>query len=198
METLSQYFSYTNDPEKARDIFLSLDNQLQIIHSKGYSVEINSSSIVYENGFIFSRINKGLTKETRKSNIEDLAKLAIGTYFSIPTGTFSDYTHLPNDYIMENFNIIETSIQKAMPNDEYYREVLVNANIGYYNDYLRNLKRTTPQGKANESSRVLNYATPQGKAMTNNDEAAFINIVFYPLIMTLTAILSYMIYILIR
>lgn len=198
METLSQYFSYTNDPEKARDIFLTLDNQLQIIHSKGYSVEINSSSIIYENGFSFSRINKGLTEEIKRGNIEDLAKLAIGTYFSIPTGTFSDYTHLPNDYIRENFDVIETSIQKSMPNDEYYREILVNGNIGYYNDYLRNLKTTTPQGKANESSRVLSYATPQGKAMSNNDEAAFINIVFYPLIMTLTVILGYMIYILVK
>lgn len=196
MENLGQYFTYNNEPEHIRDSFILLDNQLKIIHSKGYSVDINSSSIVYENGLGFTRFNPGLTEQQRRANIEDLAKLAIGTYFSLPTGTFSDYTHLPIDYIRENFDFFETSIQKSMPNDTYYREVLVDGKISYYNDYLSKLK-TSPQGKSNENSRVLNYSTPQGRAMSQKDESAFIDLAFYPILLTITIIISYMIYILI-
>lgn len=196
MENLGQYFTYNNEPEHIRDSFLLLDNQLKIIHSKGYSVDINSSSIVYENGLGFTRFNPGLTEQQRRANIEDLAKLAVGTYFSLPTGTFSDYTHLPSDYIRENFDFFETSIQKALPNDTYYRDVLVDGKISYYNDYLSQL-RVSPQGKANENSRVLNYSTPQGRAMAQKDESAFIDLAFYPILLTITIIVSYMIYILI-
>lgn len=194
MENLGQYFTYNNDPEHIRQTFISLDNQLKIIHSKGYSVDINSSSIIYENGLGFSRFNQGLTEEERKANIEDLAKLAIGTYFSIPTGTFSDYTHLPNDYLRENFDFFESSIPKVSSNDSYYREVLVDGKVMYYSDYLSKLK-VTP-GKSNENARVLNYSTPQGRAMTQKDEAAFVDLAFYPILLTITIIISYMIYIL--
>ena len=194
MENLGQYFTYNNDPEHIRQTFISLDNQLKIIHSKGYSVDINSSSIIYENGLGFSRFNQGLTEEERKANIEDLAKLAIGTYFSIPTGTFSDYTHLPNDYLRENFDFFESSIPKVSSNDSYYREVLVDGKVMYYSDYLSKLK-VTP-GKSNENARVLNYSTPQGRAMTQKDEAAFVDLAFYPILLTITIIISYIIYIL--
>lgn len=194
MENLGQYFTYNNDPEHIRQSFISLDNQLKIIHSKGYSVDINSSSIIYENGLGFSRFNQGLTETERKANIEDLAKLAIGTYFSIPTGTFSDYTHLPNDYIRENFDFFESSIPKVSSNDSYYREVLVDGKTMYYSDYLSKLKVST--GKSNENARVLNYSTPQGRAMSQKDEAAFVDLAFYPILLTITIIISYMIYIL--
>lgn len=197
METLGQYFSYTNDAEKVRDAFISLDNQLKLIHERGYSVEINSSSIVYENGLGFSRFKKGLTEEERKTNIEDLAKLALGTYFTTPIGTFSDYTHLPISYIRDNFDAMEDSILKATNDDNYYRDVLVNGKIGYYNDYLKELKNK-PQGKENTSNRVLTYSTPEGKAMSNKEEAAFLDLAFYPIIGTLFAILSYVIYILVK
>lgn len=198
MESIGQYFVYNSEPEQVRDTFIALDNQLKLIHEKGYSVDINSSSIVYENGFGFTRYYKDLTEEKRRKNIEDLAKLALGTYFSLPTGTFSDYTHLPIDYIRNNFEFMESNILKSSENDDYYREVLMNGNICYYNDYLKHLKMNNPQGKANQSSRVLSYSTPQGRAMANKDEAAFINIAFYPITITLFIIISYMIYILVK
>lgn len=194
METLGQYFSYNSDPEKIREIFINLDEQLKIIHSRGFAVEINSSSIVYENGFGFSRFVNGLNEDMRRKNIEDLAKLAVGAYFSLPTGTFSDYTHLPTDYVKNNFDVMEGSIYKMSKNDNYYRDVF-NGNVGYYCDYLKTLKDNSV-GKDN--SRVLAYSTAAGRAMTDKENAAFIDLVFYPVIGTLTAILGYMIYILFK
>lgn len=194
METLGQYFSYNNDPEKIREVFISLDNQLKVIHSKGYSVDISSSTIVYENGLGFSKFNKGLTPSQKKANIEDLAKLAVGTYFSLPTGSFSDYTHLPNEYIRNNFSLMEDSILKFNESDNYYRDVLVDGRTMYYSDYIDNLKKSAPQSKNN--SRVLSYSTPEGKAMSKRDDAAFIDLAFYPILITITIILAYIVYIL--
>lgn len=194
METLGQYFSYNNDPEKIREVFVSLDKQLKVIHSKGYSVDINSSTIVYENGLGFSKFNKGLTPSQQKANIEDLAKLAVGTYFSLPIGSFSDYTHLPNDYIKDNFDIMEDSILKFNESDNYYRNVLVEGKVGYYCDYIDTLRKNTPQSKNN--NRVLSYSTPEGKAMAKRDDAAFIDLAFYPILITVTIILAYIVYIL--
>ncbi|MBQ7104759.1 MAG: hypothetical protein IJN90_02765 [Bacilli bacterium] len=194
METLGQYFSYNNDPEKVQEVFISLDNQLKLIHSKGYSVDINSSTIVYENGLGFSNFNKGLTESQRKANIEDLAKLAVGTYFSLPTGSFSDYTHLPNEYMRENFDIMEASILKSGESDNYYREVLVEGKVGYYSDYIETMRKNNPQSKNN--NRVLTYSTPEGKAMSKRDDAAFIDLAFYPILITITIILAYIVYIL--
>jgi len=199
METLNQFLNYNKDPEFIRDLFILLDNQLQLIHSKGYSVDINSSSIINENGdFGFSKIYRGTTHESIRNNIVDLAKLAVGTYFSLPTGTFVDYTHLPTEYIKDNFDVISDSILKAAPNDDYYKEVLVNGSIDYYNNYLMGLKQNNSQSKANSNNRILSYSTPQGRAMTNNDESAFISVAFYPIVISLFIILSYMIYILVK
>ncbi len=201
METLGQFFSYNNDPETVRDVFLSLDNQMKLIHERGYSVDINSSSIVYENGLGFARFKPNLTEEERKNNVVDLAKLAVGTYFSLPTGSFSDYTHFPNDYIKDNFAIMETCILPATDNDNYYRDVLVNGSSAYYNDYLKELKARNSQNHTPHSnSRVLSYSTQEGRAMTNdnNKEAAFISIAFYPIMAMLLTIVSYAIYILVK
>jgi hypothetical protein len=195
METLGQYFTYNHDIDKATDIFVQLDNQMKKLHEKGQYVEINSNTIGIDEDCSFFRISKGLTPELRQANIETLAKLSVGTYFSLPSGTFYDYSTFPTEKLKAYFDSIESNIPKLHPEDNYYREILINGNVLYYNEYLANLKKHS-QGK--ENSRVLTYSTPQGKAMANKDEAAFVNIVFYPIIISLFIILSYMIYILVK
>lgn len=195
METLGKYFTYNQDPEQARDIFIKLDNQMKSLHSEGKYIDINSNTIGLNDDWSFLRTSKGLTPELRQANIESLAKLAVGTYFSLPSGTFYDYSSFPTDNLRSYFDSIESNIPIAHPDDNYYREILVNGNMWYYNDYLNKLNKHS-QGKGN--SRVLTYSTPQGKAMTNNDESAFVNIAFYPIIISLFIVLSYMIYILVK
>ena len=56
------------------------------------------------------------------------------------------------------------------------------------------MKKSNPQGKNN--NRVLTYATPEGKAMAKREDAAFIDLAFYPILITLTLIIGYMVYIL--
>ena len=195
METLERYFSYNNDPDIIRETFINLDQQLKIIHNRGYAAEISANSIVHDqNGFNFSRFDN-LDEDKKRANVESLCKLAIGTYFSLPTGAFFDYSRFPTSYVKDNFEIMATSL----PDSDYYRDVLVNGHIWYYNDYLKEASKKADQGKENSNARVLGYSTPEGRAMTNKqDEAAFINIAFYPILVTLAVVLGYMVYILFK
>ena len=195
METLKEHFTYNLDPDQAREIFIKLDSRLKELHSEGKYVDITSETIGFVEDYDFLRVYKGLNEQLRKSNIESLAKLAVGTYFSLPSGTFYDYSCFPTEELKNYFDSIESNIPVVYPEDSYYREVLVNGNMWYYSDYLNTIKKQA-QGKGN--NRVLTYSTPQGKAMTNKEEAAFINLAFYPIIISLFAILSYMIYILVK
>ena len=190
METLKEHFTYNLDPDQAREIF-----RLKELHSQGKYADITSETIGFVEDYDFLRVYKGSNEELRKKNIESLAKLAVGTYFSLPSGTFYDYSCFPTENLRNYFDSIESNIPVVYPEDSYYREVLVNGNMWYYNDYLNTIKKQS-QGKGN--NRVLTYSTPQGKAMTNKEEAAFVNLAFYPIIVSLFVILSYMIYILVK
>lgn len=195
METLSNYFQYNHDTDQAKQIFIDLDRKMKELHNEGKYVNISANMIEIGEDYKFLRISQGLTPELRKSNIESLAKLAVGTYFSLPSGTFYDYSFFPQETLRSYFDSIESNIPISHPDDSYYREILINGNICYYNDYLANLKKTA-QGKGN--NRALIYSTQQGKAMTNKEEAAFVGVAFYPIIISLFIIVNYMIYILVK
>lgn len=195
METLKEHFTYNLNPDQAREIFIKLDSRLKELHSEGKYADITSETIGFVEDYDFLRVYKGSNEELRKKNIESLAKLAVGTYFSLPSGTFYDYSCFPTENLRNYFDSIESNIPVVYPEDSYYREVLVNGNMWYYNDYLNTIKKQA-QGKGN--NRVLTYSTPQGKAMTNKEEAAFVNLAFYPIIISLFVILCYMIYILVK
>jgi len=199
MENLHQFFSYNNDLEMAKAIFISLDEQLKTIHSQGYSVDVDARNITYANGFRFANRNNILTEELRRQNIEDLAKLTVGTYFSISNGGFIDYTHAPTSFFKDNYYILESSVLKENEDDNYYRRVLVDGDNGiYYHDYVLNLQQKDTSGKGNSSHLSKSYSTPQGRAFANKDEAAFVNLFFYPIIMAISAVIGYVIYVLIR
>ena len=197
METLNNYFTYNTDPDKARDIFVALDQKMKLFHLNGKYIDISSNTIAVNEEVEFLRVSTGLTPELRQQNIETLAKLAIGTYFSLPSGTFYDYSNFPTENLREYFDSIESNIPVLHPEDKYYREVLMNGNMLYYSDYLNNLKMSS-QGKGNNNNRVLSYSTATGRAMSDKQESAFVNIAFYPIVISLFIVVCYMIYILVK
>ena len=129
METLGKYFAYNTNPDKAREIFVELDYKMKQLHSEGKYIDINASTIGVDEICNFLRTSKGLTPELQKQNIETLAKLAVGTYFSLPSGTFYDYSTFPTETLRTYFDSIETNIPTLHPDDTYYREVLMNGNM---------------------------------------------------------------------
>lgn len=195
-ETLRQYLTYNKDVNKIENIFLDLDKQMKYLHQKGYCVaELNSDSIVleqrqYSSGssqelFVFASIAKTNNENVDfLNNITDLSKLAIGAYISSENG-FCDYSRLSTDYIKKYFN----EIAFYLPNSEYFSNVINEGDISYYSDYVQ---RANGNSRSNsiQKTKVNEY----GKMYVSEDNAAFIQIVFYPVIIisiiTVIAVLS--------
>lgn len=197
-ETLRQYLTYNKDFNEIETIFLNLDKQLKYLHQSGYYVSnLNSDSILLEESklssvnnqsvFMFSSINK--LKDRNKeifSNITDLSKLAIGAFISVENG-FCDYSMLSTDYIRKYFNEIAT----YLPNSNYFENVIMNNDTSsYYSDYV--MMKSSGSSKNNAIQKTK--ATEYGKLYTPEDDAAFIELVFYPVIIisiiTIVAVLS--------
>ncbi len=178
-ETLREYFLMHKDisNEAISNIFYQLDSQLKYFHQRNYHIKgINSDTIVHDNGnFIFTSIEKSQDiVSDRHEDIINLSKLAIGTYISIETG-FCDYTNLDIDYVKSYFGELKWLINDS----EYYEDVIMNNDTStYYVDYVQSLNHST---KGN--SRQIVKATPQGKLYSYDDQedAAFVKIMFYPI-----------------
>ena len=196
-ETLRQYLTYNKDINEIDQIFINLDSQLKYLHKNGYYVsELNSDTILLERNkvnssvdysmFMFSSIAKSQNnKEDFANNITSLSKLAIGAFISFDNG-FTDYSQLDTNYIKKYFNEIAVYI----PNSEYFANVILNDDTSsYYSDYVNQIVSNS-KGKAVQKAKATEY----GKMYTNDDEAAFVQIVFYPVIIisiiTIIAVLS--------
>lgn len=193
-ETLRQYLTYNKQINEIAQIFYNLDSQLKYLHSKGYCVgELNSDSILLETNknsspnnqslFIFSSIVRVQNAEQDFSrNIIDLSKLAVGAFISIENG-FCDYTNLDSSYIRKYFD--EMAIY--VPNADYFRNVIIdNDTTMYYSDFV-NPKNSIGKSNSRQMVKSNNY----GKMYVPDEEAAFVKIVIYPvLIITIIAVIA--------
>lgn len=181
-ESLRQYLSYNKDMEEINRIFINLDHQMKYLHQRGYCIgELNSDTIVLENErdnekvFSFSSIVRSNDPTSDySSNIMDLTKLAMGAFLSGENG-FCDYSQLSTDYIRKYFG----EIKPFLPNKDYFEDVIMSPFASsYYSDYVVNMDL----GRARSNSIQKTKATQYGKMYTNDEEAAFIQLIFYPVI----------------
>lgn len=193
-ETLRQYLTYNKNADEIEQIFYNLDNQLKYLHIRGiYVNELNSDTIFLEKNkndsddnqavFMFSSLAKSKNIEKDASNnIVDFSKLAIGAFISIDNG-FCDYTNLDSNYIKKYFD----EMSYYIPNEEYFRDVVMDNNTTiYYSDFINN-KKTGGKGNSNQMIKSTAY----GKMYVNDDESAFVQIVLYPvLIVTIISIIA--------
>ncbi len=211
MENLKDHLSYDKDADRLKDIFLALDDQLKIFHQRGYTVSVNPKYIEYSDDvFVFTQFAKNYDDMGKRRNIEDLAKLAVGTYFSIPSGQFVDYTSIPTSYLREQFENLnmDDSVPKATEDDSYYKDVIVfGRNDIYYNDYLINLRAEQNRNRTSTKSTVKSLGTIGGNGTvvkdrgipkeqlneTPNSQSAYINILFYPILAVVAAMVAYII-----
>ena len=195
-ETLRQYLTYHKDFDEINQIFINLDKQMKYLHQKGYCIlDLNSDTILLEsdkansnidqNSFMFSSIIRSTNRDQDFSNnIVDLTKLAIGAFISVENG-FCDYSQLSTNYIKRYFG----EIAFYLPNKEYFANIIVENKMSYYSDYVqaksdKNRNNTIQKTKANE----------YGKMYSGEEESAFIQLVFYPVIIisiiTIIAVIS--------
>ena len=218
METFAQRRSYNRNPEDIRTDLITLDDQMKIFHKDGYVVDVNPESIQFDGDmFVYTSFRKGFSEEERRKNIEDLAKLAVGTYYSIPSGTFVDYTNVSTEYLRKSFDSLQmsSSILKAADNDCYYHDVIVEGrNDVYYNDYLVKLAEYNASHRTNTRVVVKSLGTLSGAdsheephptglgipeyELYKDKQSAFIDIIFYPVLTGIGVLLTYVITILLR
>jgi len=198
-ETLRQYLTYNRDVNEINEIFVNLDRQLKYLHQRGYCVsDLSSDSIILEsnkfsspdnkNVFMFSSITRtNNSVKDYSDNVEALSKIAIGAFMSVENG-FCDYSQLSTEYIRKYFG----EISMYLPNSEYFAKIIQDGDISYYSDYIQ---MTT--GNSRNNTIQKRKATEYGKMYVPEEDAAFIQIVFYPVIIisiiTVIAVLAKMI-----
>lgn len=198
-ETLRQYLTYNRDVNEINEIFVNLDRQLKYLHQRGYCVsDLSSDSIILEsnkfsspdnqNVFMFSSITRtNNSVKDYSDNVEALSKIAIGAFMSVENG-FCDYSQLSTEYIRKYFG----EISMYLPNSEYFAKIIQDGDISYYSDYIQ---MTT--GNSRNNTIQKRKVTEYGKMYVPEEDAAFIQIVFYPVIIisiiTVIAVLAKMI-----
>jgi len=184
-ETLRQYLTYNKDFDEINEIFINLDQQLKYLHQNGFCVsELNSDSILLESNkysslnnksmFMFASIVRSKNNVSDYSdNVRDLSKIAIGAFISAENG-FCDYSQLSTDYIKKYFD----EIAVYLPNRDYFSKVIMDNDMSYYSDYVQ-----LTAGNSRSNSMQKRKSTEYGKMYVPEDDAAFIQIVFYPVIL---------------
>jgi len=158
-----------------------------------YVGKLNSDTILLETNknsspnnqpvFIFSTIeNSNNPGKDFSNNIVDLSKITLGAYISTENG-FCDYSSLDTSYLRKYFD----EMASFVPNSEYFRRVIVDGDITmYYSDFL-DIKNSRDKNNSRQMVKSNNY----GKMYTQDDESAFVQIVFYPvLIITIIAVIA--------
>lgn len=202
METLKQYLSYNKDCDLS-DIFYQLSRKMKVIHQNGmYVPVINSEHIVFDNDFSFDNIKLSLDFiSDKKDNIQSLAKVFIGAFLSLGT-EFYDLSQVNNNWLLEHLDEISSTITADSYPKDYFEAVLLNGKDNYYCDYLEKLKNSSELNNSLAYKKVLSnagskYYQDQSEIDTSAIEkkVAFINYLFYPVLILSIFIVCFVIYI---
>ena len=202
METLKQYFSYNKDCDLS-GIFYLLSRKMKVIHQNAmYVPVVDANHIVFDNDFSFD--NMALSSDfinDRKNNIENLAKIFIGAFLSLGT-EFYDLSQVDNNWLINNLDEISSSITADSYPKDYFESVLLNGKDNYYCDYLEKLKNSSELNNSLAYKKVLSnagskYYQDQSEIDTSAIEkkVAFINYLFYPVLILSIFIVCFVIYI---
>ena len=197
MQTLFDLIEeYKDDSEKLTSILIKLDIFLKSLHNKGLCIlNFDPRKIYLKNGQLtiqsFSKVVSLIDtyENSKEINICQNAKIGLYAYNNMPIDGNMSQTHF--ELISNNLKVFRN---EKIPDDiyEYYEEVFLNKKIGYLSDYL--LKKYQVQGNQNNHAVRKTLSTPIGRALDNN-ESAYVKVLFIPSILTLTYLLCLCIYI---
>lgn len=206
MEKLGEYFLYNKDYSVINDIFYSLYRQLEIIHENNMFVpNIDASHILVDDGFKFDTMSFSSNIDLdRRKNIVALTKLFLGTALSLETG-FMDFSSIDTQSLVSNLDMVAQNMSSDLFPNDYFFSVLHDGENIYYNDYL---DRQREEAELNSRSRVDAYKKVLSNAgsklyedqasLSNEDgysnKSAFINLLFYPVLISCLVIVVFVIY----
>ena len=192
MDNLGNYEEITN-------LLIGLDHMLESLHNNGLCIyDFNPKKIILYNGkYSVQSFNGllndiGVSENSKQINIYQLAKIGLMAYNNqVVDGRMNQ----------EHFNFLRDHLEEFnqngnIPEDiyEYYEEIFRNGNISYMNDYLIK-KQEELNGQTNSNVMRKSLSTAVGRAYVNNDnDNAFVNILFIPSILTLMYLIGLIIY----
>ena len=177
-------------------VLINLDSCLEYLHNHGYCIyDFNPKKIILENGKLTlnsfkSVINDiGVYQNSKEINIFQNCKIGLTSYNNMPIDANMNQDHY--NFIRENLNKLNNNVPEEI--FEYYEEVFLNSNLDYLNNYLVK-KRQEAVSNQNTNVRRKTLATDIGRSLVNNDESAYVKVLFIPTLITFTYILSLFLY----
>ena len=195
MKALGEVVVSTKNSGKQEDLvnfFCALNSDLKWNHANGMCVtRIDMKSRVNGQSFV-DTVKIGNSQDIR-DDIEEFALTAINSFIYLNSAS-KDFIPFSKEAIIANQEFIEQMIPSIVPGDKYYLDIILGQTFTYYDDYIRVLKNKT--GNHNSNNITKGYSTPAGRAFSDkNLDAAFINIMFYPVIISSISILLAVIYV---
>ena len=188
--------------EDLTNVLLQFDHMLEYLHSNGFCIyDFDPKKIVLDSDKFTPQsfqdvINDiGVYKNIKEINIYQSAKIGLMAYNNNLTDGKMNQEHF--DFIRDNLD--KFNIKNNIPEEifEYYQELFNNLKTIYMNDYIMQ-KRQAEASNQNTNVMRKNLSTPIGKAYANNDEKAFVNVLFIPAIVTFIYILGLVVYMLLK
>ena len=209
--TLFEWLSMHSTDEERREVFLNMDIALKYIHDHGYCIEIfhpskieilnNNPEYVKFDNIIELRSNPSESEEMIKEDIFNSSLIQIGIY----TNTLKSLTP---SFLRENFD----EIARFLPEGDvpYYRGIVQRGAVVYFSEFAlekmnRDLTQLEQQISESEGGKPLIKTNVESKVVDNlsndkiNDsiykqisgfkEAAFINSLLVPTLISLSIIL---------
>ncbi len=199
---------YEDDPVMKAEVLKALDYMVKYIHEHGYYIsDFDPSKIMLQNGKLtpksFQSLLRQMETDPRGKNINILQEAKIGLM------AFNNMK-LDGNMNQEHFNFIRDNLSKFNQNGfippliyEYYEEIFLRNMIDYLNDYLNRKHLEELEDKGNSNAIRKSLATAAGRAMagngrqfvsTNNEDAAYVSILFIPSLLTLLYLIGLFVY----
>ena len=193
--------------ENIQAVVTMMDGKLKAFHESGRVLRTVSFDTVQlgEEGVFFSEpVSSSLVDDfeyAKKKNIKDFAYTSMGMYVCAELSEYQqvepyyfDYAKISqNDasFVLNNYRSIRGSIPY---NPEYFDDIVLNDNISYYSDYVKNIKNSS--SNSSERGNVLVKATAWGKAMTDKNDDGYVKAWFYLIMLGCFCIFTFVAYIL--
>lgn len=194
--TLNEYLSVCSSDAERKKLFLNMDSALKKLHGSNYYVKDFNVNGIYVYGtdrggldIYYSIVDSGLDFSLKQKNIFYLSCLAVGVY----SGCLPYINPSNPDFLVSNFN----EFAQFIPEDSipYYKGVVCNNASVYYSDFiatknereinaLKELGDSISGSSKGKSGVAFTKSTAIGRMNASDDknQAAFISIMLFPVI----------------
>lgn len=166
-------------------LFYELNSDMKSKHFKGLCVNsINSDTGVDLATNSFSETRDIYDACDVRKNIEDLSLFAISSFVFLNSDV-KDFVSLDRNVVADNVDFIKEMIPSLVTGDNYHTDIIEGKVFTYYEDYVMELRNSIGHDRGNSNNLSKSYSTPAGRALTDksNYDAAFVNVIFYPVLL---------------